>query len=125
MHFVAGGFGTKEKAARNWERACCLMEKSFVFVRACAELAMRVLGAVAAAREVGFAGYAQRAILEAAGRRGMTERGDLPSVEAFGKIGAIGCGSGVGGDEGVGGGRRRGIAAGEESGEQTGEAEGG
>jgi hypothetical protein len=50
-----------------------------------------VLGAAAAAREVWFAVYAQRAIFEAAGRRGMTERGDLPGVEALGKIGAIGC----------------------------------
>jgi hypothetical protein len=52
-----------------------------------------LLGAVAAARKVGFAVYAQRAIFEAAGRRGVTERGDLMGIEAVGKIGAIGCGS--------------------------------
>jgi hypothetical protein len=101
------------------------MEKSSVFVRECAELAPRVLGAVAVVREVGFAGYAQRAIFEAAGRRGMTERGDLAGVEALGKIGAIGRRSGVAGDVCVGWGCRRGVAAGEQACQEAGKTEGG
>jgi len=81
------------------------MEKSF----------LRELRAGAAVRDDRFAGDAQRSGLEAAGRRGMAEGGDLSGVEAVGKIGAIGCGSGVAGDEGVGGGSRRGVAAGEQA----------
>jgi hypothetical protein len=101
------------------------MEKSSVFVRTCAELAPRVLGAAAAVREVRFAVYAQRSILEAASRRGMAERRDLAGVEAIGKIGAIGRRSGVAGDVSVGWDVWRGVAAGEQACQEAGKTEGG
>jgi hypothetical protein len=53
----------------------------------------------------------------------MVERGDLPGVDAGRKVLALRRGRGevgVAGDVGVGGGVRRGVAAGEQAGEKTG-----
>jgi hypothetical protein len=83
---------------------------------------MCTLGAGAAGREDRFAGDAHRSVLEAAGRWRMMERGDLPGVDACGEIRALRGGRGevgVTGEVGI----RRGVAAGEQAGEKTGETE--
>ena len=84
----------------------------------------RTLGA-AAARLDRFPGEAHGSLLEAASGGCVMELGDLAGVDARREVLALRRGRGEVGVAGEVGGLRRGVAAGEQAGKETGEAEGG